>query len=101
MKLQVQSIHFDADSSLLDYIQEKCDKLDHFFDRIIDGQVYLKVEREHKPNNKSVEIKINVPNESLLASQVGVSSFEEGVDLCKDNLKRQLKRYKEKLRVHR
>ena len=100
MNLQVQSIHFDADQSLLDYIQEKCDKLDHFFDRITDGQVYLKVEREQKNNNKTVEIKINVPGETLIASRERVNTFEEGTDLCTDNLKRQLKRYKEKLRAH-
>ena len=100
MKLQVQSIHFNADQSLLDYIQEKCDKLDQFFDKIIDGQVYLKVLKEGKPNNKSVEIKINVPNEVLIASETEVNRFEEGTDLCTDNLKRQIKRYKEKLRAY-
>ena len=99
MKLQVQSIHFDADQGLLDYIQAKCDKLDHFFDKIVDGQVYLKVVKEGKPKNKSVEIKLNVPNEVLMASEVGVDSFEEGTDLCTDNLKRQIKRYKDKIRA--
>ena len=100
MKLQVQSIHFDADAKLLAYIQEKIDKLDTFFDRIIDGQVYLKVEQDGKPNNKTVDVKINVPGEILMASEQGVSTFEEGVDLCSDNLKRQVKRYKEKMRAH-
>ena len=51
MKLQVQSIHFDADQGLLDYIQAKCDKLDHFFDKIVDGEeglnYYSNLGRDH------------------------------------------------------
>ncbi len=97
MKLQIQSIHFDADQKLLDYIQEKCDKLDHFFDKIIDGQVYMKLERKGDHSLKSIEIKLNVPGSSLIASEQSFS-FEEAVDLSTENLKRQVKRYKEKLR---
>lgn len=99
MKLQVQSIHFDADVKLLDYIQKKCDKLDNFYDRIIDGQVYLKVEKDNANGNKLVEIKVNVPNDQIISSQRG-HAFEEAVDIATDNLKRQIKRYKEKLRAH-
>ena len=43
MKINVQSIHFDADRKLLDYIETKIAKLDHYFDQIIQGNIYLKV----------------------------------------------------------
>lgn len=97
MKLQVQSIHFDADSKLLAYVQKKCDKLDSFFDRIQDGQVYLRIEKAGEPSLKSVEVKINVPGESLVAKEESYT-FEEAIDLTTETLKRQVKRYKEKLR---
>ena len=42
MKLQMHSIHFDADVKLLDFIQKKVDKLETFYDRIIDGEVFLR-----------------------------------------------------------
>ena len=32
MKLQVHSIHFDADQKLIDFIQKKVDKLETFYD---------------------------------------------------------------------
>lgn len=99
MKLQVQSIHFDADAKLIAYIQKKCDKLDTYFDRIVDGQVYLKIEKSGERSLKSVEIKINVPQENLIASEQSYV-FEEAVDLATESLKRQVKRYKEKLRAH-
>jgi putative sigma-54 modulation protein len=44
MKITVQSIHFNADQKLLEFIQKKVDKLDQFFDQIISGEVYLKLE---------------------------------------------------------
>jgi putative sigma-54 modulation protein len=97
MKLQVQSIHFDADAKLLAYVQKKCDKLDSFFDRIQDGQVYLRIEKVGEPSLKSVEVKVNVPGESLLAKEEAFT-FEEAIDLATETLKRSVKRYKEKIR---
>jgi putative sigma-54 modulation protein len=98
MKLQIQSIHFDADQKLIDYVQKKCDKLDKFFDHITDAQVYLRVEKKGEHSLKSVEIKLNVPGERLLVKEEAFS-FEEAVDISTENLKRQVTRYKEKLRA--
>ena len=97
MKLSIQSIHFTADTKLLDYVQKKCDKLDHFYDRITDGDVFLKLVEGKK--NKSVEIKMRVPGETLVAHEAG-TTFEEATDLCVDKLKTQLIRYKEKQRSY-
>ena len=47
MIINTTSIHFDADQKLLDYIEKKTTKLDQFFDRIIDAQVFLKLEIRH------------------------------------------------------
>lgn len=98
MKLQIQSIHFDADQKLLDYIQRKCDKLDQFFDKIIDGQVYLRLERKGEHSLKSVEVKLSVAGAVLVAHEESFS-FEEATDLATETLKRQIKRHKEKLRA--
>lgn len=95
MKLQIQSIHFDADKKLLDFIQKKLDKLDSFYDRITGGDVYLRVENVDT-NNKSVHVKLFIPGSSIMAKENG-SSFEEAVDLVVENLKRQLKKQKEKM----
>ena len=35
MKIRVQSIRFDADKKLLDFIQKKVDKLGLFYDKVI------------------------------------------------------------------
>ena len=52
MKIRVQSVHFNADQKLLEFIQKKADKTDTFFDRIIDGEVILKLEKSTDERNK-------------------------------------------------
>ncbi len=99
MRITIQSIHFTAADKLKNYIQRKCDKLDQYFDRVVDGEVFLKVRNEIKGENKFVEIKLNVPGDTLLASEKG-PTFESATDLCVDKLKSQLVKYKEKLNAH-
>ena len=55
MKLQVHSIHFDADNKLINFIQRKLDKLDTFSSRLVDGEVFLRLNNEGI-ENKTVEI---------------------------------------------
>jgi putative sigma-54 modulation protein len=97
MKLQIHSIHFDADIKLLDFIQKKADKLDTFFERITSGEVYLRLEKgEHSRENKVVEIKLFIPGGSIFAKEQNIS-FEAAMDEAVESLKAQLKKYKEKL----
>ena len=43
MNTQIQSIHFKADQKLKDYINIKIDKLDTFYDGIMDAKLFLTV----------------------------------------------------------
>jgi putative sigma-54 modulation protein len=98
MKITIQSIHFDASQRLKNYIEKKCNKLEKFYDRIIGGDAVLKVQQEMKPNNKLVEIKLNVPGDTLVARE-NAQTFEAATDLATDKLKEQLRRYKGKARA--
>lgn len=99
MKIRVQSIHFTADVKLLDFIQKKADKLDQFFDQIISGEVYLKLEKTEDEANKITEIKLLIPGNDLFAKEQ-CKTFEEATDKAVESLKRQLDKRKEKLRSH-
>jgi putative sigma-54 modulation protein len=98
MKIRVQSIHFTADVKLLDFIQKKADKLDQFFDQIISGEVYLKLEKTDDEANKITEIKLLIPGNDLFAKEQ-CKTFEEATDKALESLKRQLDKRKEKLRA--
>ena len=98
MKVTIQSIHFDADRKLTSFVSSKCGKLSHFFDAIVDTQVFLRLDRNSSGENKVVSLKVLVPGTTLQAEQQG-STFEEATDLCLDQMKRQVKKYKERLRA--
>lgn len=98
MKIRVQSIHFNADQKLLEFIQKKVDKLDQFFDQIIGGEVYLKLENVENEANKISEIKLIVPGVTLFAKEQ-CKSFEEATDLAIESLKRQINKHKDKTRI--
>jgi len=93
MNTQIQSIHFKADQKLKDYITKKLDKLDTFYDGIIDAQVFLKVENTSVKENKIVEIKVNARQNSFIQTETS-QSFEAATDIVVDHLKTQVKRYK-------
>ncbi|WDF54479.1 ribosome hibernation-promoting factor, HPF/YfiA family [Mucilaginibacter sp. KACC 22063] len=95
MKITVQSIHFTADKKLLDFIQKKADKLDQFYDKIISGEVYLKLENVEDESNKVVEIKCIIPGSQLFVKEK-CKSFEEATDLAVEGLRRQIEKHKQK-----
>lgn len=95
MKIRVQSIHFTADKKLLEFIQKKADKLDVFFDQIISGEVYLKLENVEDEANKITEIKLMLPGSQLFAKQQ-CKTFEEATDLAVESLIKQIGKHKQK-----
>ncbi len=98
MNPQIQSVHFDADAKLLEFIQKKVDKLQTFYDNIIDGEVILRIEKASIEKNKTSEIMLNIPGNKLFAKEV-CKSFEEATDLAVDSLHRQIMKHKEKVRA--
>jgi putative sigma-54 modulation protein len=96
MKLQVHSIHFDADRKLIELIQHKIDKLETFYDRLVSGEVFLRLNNEGR-ENKTVEIKLKVPGNNLFAKEQG-KSFEAAADLATEALRNQLKKFKTKIK---
>lgn len=97
MKLQMNAIHFTADQKLLDFIQSKADKLETFYDRIQSGEVFLRLDKgEHSRENKVIEIKLRLPGTTIFSKQQN-TSFEAAADEAIESLRRQLKKYKDKL----
>lgn len=99
MKLQINAVHFDADKSLTDFVQQKINKLDTFFDRIVEGEVFLKQDSSNNIANKVVEVKLFVPG-STLFSKEEAATFEIATDRVLDSMSKQLKKYKDKLTAH-
>jgi len=97
MNVQIQTVHFDADSKLLDHVNAKIEKLRTFNDRIIGVEVYLKLDNVvHAIKDKVAEIKVYVPKHSYFVKQSS-KTFEESFERAFDSMANQLKRQKEKM----
>ena len=98
MNIKVHSIHFDADIKLTEYIHEKIGKLEQFSDRLLEAEVFLRVEHDSaNRENKLVEIRLGVPGNDLFAKRNG-HTFEEATDEAVEALRRQVKRKMDRMR---
>ncbi len=95
MTVKIQSIHFDADTKLLDFVESKVGKLNTYSNTIIDSEVFLRLDKSNSHENKIAEIKLLVPGNDLFAKRQ-CKSFEEATDQAVEALRRQLKKQKEK-----
>lgn len=96
MKIDIQSIHFDADKKLLEFIKSKAEKLKHFYQGHLDLMVFLKIEKSNTHENKLVEMKLHVNGQVLYVEQNN-KTFEAALDFAIDSLVAQLKKFKERV----
>ncbi len=99
MTINIQSVHFDADKKLIDFINDKVKKLNTYYEGIITSEVTLKLDKSSNNENKIAEIKMNSKGHEFFAKKQ-CASFEEATDLSCDALKSQLKKHKEKIQSH-
>ncbi|HEY0029923.1 MAG TPA: ribosome-associated translation inhibitor RaiA [Bacteroidia bacterium] len=97
MTVQIQSVHFDADKKLLDFVEERIDKLTLYYDGIISSDVTLRIDKSDGADNKIAEIKLHIAGNDLFAKKQ-CKSFEEAIDTSIDALKAQVKKHKEKIK---
>lgn len=95
MTINISSVHFKTDQKLEDFINEKVEKLSKVHDGIIGAEVTLKLENTDTPENKTVEIRMQIKGNDAIASKTA-KSFEEATDVAVDALKKQLMKIKEK-----
>ena len=98
MKVYVQSVNFNADKSLIEFVEKKLNGLDKYYDKIVDAEVFLKVQQTSGKENKTVDVKLNIPGKDFVVKKQ-CKTFEEGIMLAVDSLKRKLTQKKEKVRA--
>lgn len=97
MKVNINSVHFKVDKKLVQFIEQKVDKLSQYYDDIIGSDVSLKVSNKSDRENKIAEIRVNIKGSDLFASKQ-CDTFEEATDQAVEALKRQLTKRKAKVR---
>jgi len=95
MNITINSIHFDADKKLEEFITKKMTKLTAKHDNITGVDVTLKLDNSQDKENKVAEIKINIKGNEFFSKKQS-ASFEESTDEVAEALRRQLSKFKDK-----
>ncbi len=99
MKVSVHAVNFTVDKKLVDFIQDRLDKLEKYYDKVVSSDVFLKVEKTSEKENKIAEVKIIVPGDEFLVKKQ-CKTFEEAIELSSESLERMLLKRKEKISSH-
>ena len=58
MNVKIQSVKFDADQKLIDFVEHKMAKLDRFAERTVSAEVIMKLDKDNEKGNKVVTISL-------------------------------------------
>ena len=93
MKVRTTARHFELTQELKDFANKEINGLDRFFDHIIDAHLVL----EEEGYRKKAELNLKVYG-TMLISQHSSDDFRASIEGALDKMKRQLKKYKSKLK---
>ncbi|MCQ2134160.1 MAG: ribosome-associated translation inhibitor RaiA [Bacteroidales bacterium] len=93
MEIRIQSLKFNADQKLLDYVEKKVSRIERFDEGITSIEVALSL--LEKPDNKSAKIQVHVPGGNIVVERTA-RTFEEAITDAVDVMKEKLTRNKEK-----
>lgn len=93
MRIRITARHFDLNKQFETYIEKHIKKLDRFFNNVIEAHIILSLEK----HRHITEMIIYLYNNTLRAKEEA-NDFYSSVDKAVDTLRRQLKKYKEKLK---
>jgi putative sigma-54 modulation protein len=95
MTTTIQSVHFNADKKLVNFINEKVSKLSQVHEGIIDTDVILRLDKASDGSNKIAELKVKMRGVELFAKKQ-CASFEEALDAAIDAILSQVRKHKGK-----
>ena len=94
MEIRIQSLKFNADVKLLDFIEKKFSRIEKFYDAVTGVDVALSLLPDHE--NKNVKVQVAIPGNTIVVEK-NAKTFEDAVVVdCADILKEKLVKAKEK-----
>jgi putative sigma-54 modulation protein len=93
MQSRTTARHFDLTEELKSFTAKEIDKLEKYFNNIIDTHLILDAEK----SRMTAELKVKVHG-TILTSKVRSFDMYESVEKVIDKMEQQLKRYKERLK---
>ena len=98
MNLSVTFRHMEATDAIKDYAREKLDKIKRYFPDPITAHVVLTTERGYQ---HLADVVITLHNGIVLKGKESTEDMYSSIDLVMAKIERQVRRYKEKIRIHK
>lgn len=89
MKIVIQTPHFRVRQSLLNFVQQKVERLADISNHLQEARVILKLTRDEHKQNKACEIRGIIRGNDVFAEKEA-NSFDEAVLKAVEAIKRQL-----------
>ena len=92
--------NMELTEAIKDYVNEKIGGLDKFYDNILEARVDVGITTKHhqKGNIFRAEVNLEVPQKHILRAAAEKEDLYMAINEVKNDLQRQIKKYKEKLR---
>jgi len=94
VEIQLTAKHLKITDAIRNYVHEKMEKAQKYFDHIVWGQVFLFIEKRAH----NCEMLIHAPGQTFRALAVAADLYS-AVDLASDKMDAQIKKFKEKVRT--
>jgi putative sigma-54 modulation protein len=97
VQIEITARHTTLGSEQRAYLQEKAEKLQKYFDRLM----AIEVAADHAKNAWNVEIRVSAEHKhDFFASESGPTA-EIAMDACVHKIEQQLRKYKERIQNHK
>lgn len=93
MRIRVTSRHVELDDALRAYIEEKIDRLSHYFDRVDEAHVVLEAEGHRRIADVTVHA-----SRAVVSSEQSAEDLRSAFDRAFDKVERQIRRHKGRIR---
>lgn len=100
MKIDIKGTNMDLTDAIKDYVNEKIGSLEKYYEGILEARVDVGVTTNHhqKGDIFRAEVNLEVPNKGVLRAEAIKEDLYMAINEVKNELQRQIKRYKEKMR---
>jgi putative sigma-54 modulation protein len=96
MQVNITARHLELTNALADYVRKKVEKCERYFDQLVWAQVILSVEKYRQV----AEIVIHGSKITFRAKEESIDLYA-AFDLAIDKMEKQLRKHKEKAKIHR
>ncbi len=100
MRIKITARHLKLTDAISDYAKKKLEKAEHYFNNVVSGQVILSVDK-YRQMAEIILHTGHTGSKSIFRAKEVSDNLYAAIDLAMDKIDRQLRKIKEKAKIHR